>query len=54
MNKRLDKEQNVKIQYAIEGILFAAGEPVKAAKLASVLDTDIKKVSTIPKCAEYR
>ncbi len=29
------------IKYAIEGILFAAGEPVKAAKLAVVLDTDI-------------
>lgn len=28
------------IKYAIEGILFAAGEPVKAAKLAVVLDTD--------------
>ena len=25
------------IKYAIEGILFAAGEPVKAAKLAVVL-----------------
>ena len=29
------------IKYAIEGILFAAGEPVKASKLAVVLDTDI-------------
>ena len=28
------------IMYAIEGILFAAGEPVKAAKLAVVLDVD--------------
>ena len=26
------------LKYAIEGILFAAGEPVKAAKLAAVLD----------------
>lgn len=32
------------IKYAIEGILFAAGEPVKAAKLAVVLDTDINEV----------
>lgn len=34
------------IKYAIEGILFAAGEPVKASKLAVVLDVsldDIKK-----------
>ena len=34
----------VNIKYAIEGILFAAGEPVKAAKLAVVLDTDIDTV----------
>ena len=34
----------VNIKYAIEGILFAAGEPVKAAKLAVVLDTDIETV----------
>ncbi|MCI9084963.1 MAG: SMC-Scp complex subunit ScpB [Clostridia bacterium] len=32
------------IKYAIEGILFAAGEPVKAAKLAVVLDTDTDTV----------
>lgn len=35
----------VNIKYAIEGILFAAGEPVKAAKLAVVLDTDIDTVN---------
>ena len=29
------------IKYAIEGILFAAGEPVKAAKLAVVLDCSL-------------
>ena len=29
---------SVNIECAIEGILFAAGEPVKAAKLAAVLD----------------
>lgn len=34
----------INIKYAIEGILFAAGEPVKAAKLAVVLDTDIDTV----------
>lgn len=33
------------LKYAIEGILFAAGEPVKAAKLAVVLDTSIEKVN---------
>ena len=34
----------VNIKYAIEGILFAAGEPVKASKLAVVLDSDIDTV----------
>lgn len=33
------------IKYAIEGILFAAGEPVKAAKLAVVLETDVETVN---------
>ncbi len=33
------------IKYAIEGILFAAGEPVKASKLAVVLETDIDAVT---------
>lgn len=33
------------IKYAIEGILFAAGEPVKAAKLAAVLDRSIEDVN---------
>ena len=32
------------IKYAIEGILFAAGEPVKAARLAAVLDITIDEV----------
>lgn len=32
------------IKYAIEGILFAAGEPVKASKLAVVLETEIDKI----------
>lgn len=32
------------IKYAIEGILFAAGEPVKAAKLAVVLDKPVKEI----------
>lgn len=37
------------IKYAIEGILFAAGEPVKAAKLAVVLE---KSVDEIEKAVE--
>ena len=32
------------IKYAIEGILFAAGEPVRAAKLAAVLDSSVEKI----------
>lgn len=32
------------LKYAIEGILFAAGEPVKAAKLAAVLECGIEDV----------
>lgn len=32
------------LKYAIEGILFAAGEPVKTARLALVLDIDIEAV----------
>ena len=33
------------IKYAIEGILFAAGEPVKASKLAVVLETNVETVN---------
>ncbi len=36
--------ENKNIRCAIEGILFAAGEPVKAAKIAAVLETDIDTV----------
>ena len=36
--------QMSKLKYAVEGILFAAGEPVKSAQLAAALDTDIKKI----------
>lgn len=42
-----------KIPYAIEGILFAAGEPVKAAKLAAVLDIDIDAVNEAVKLLKY-
>lgn len=40
---------NVNIECAIEGILFAAGEPVKCAKLATVLEVDIKEVEDAAK-----
>ncbi len=33
-----------KLKYAIEGILFAAGEPVKAVRLAVALETEIDSV----------
>lgn len=33
------------LKYAIEGILFAAGEPVKASKLAVVLETEIDNIT---------
>lgn len=42
-----------KIPYAIEGILFAAGEPVKAAKLAAVLETDLDTVIEAVKLLKY-
>ena len=38
-----------KTPYAIEGILFAAGEPVKAAKLAVVLDVSFEEVQNAVK-----
>lgn len=37
------------IECAIEGILFAAGEPVKCAKLASVLEVSIEEVESAAK-----
>ncbi len=40
---------NVNIECAIEGILFAAGEPVKSAKLAIVLDTSVAEVKNAVK-----
>lgn len=41
------------IQYAVEGILFAAGESVKASKLAVVLDTDIDTINEAVKLLKY-
>lgn len=45
--------EKINIQYAIEGILFAAGEPVKAAKLAAVLDTDLETVTEAVRLLKY-
>ncbi len=45
--------EKINIQCAIEGILFAAGEPVKAAKLAAVLNTDIETVTEAVKLLKY-
>ncbi len=45
--------ENKNIQCAIEGILFAAGEPVKTAKLAAVLETDIETVEEAVKVLKY-
>lgn len=42
-----------KIAYAIEGILFAAGEPVKTAKLAAVLETETEAVEEAIKLLKY-
>ena len=46
----MDKD---KIPYAIEGILFAAGEPVKTAKLAAVLEIDIQAVDEAVRILKY-
>lgn len=50
----LEKPDNFKITCAIEGILFAAGEPVKAAKLASVLEADIEEINEAVKLLKYQ
>lgn len=42
-----------KIPYAIEGILFAAGEPVKTAKLAAVLEIETEAVEEAVKLLRY-
>ncbi len=44
---------NLNLQYAIEGILFAAGEPVKAAKLAVVLDVSVDEITEAAKLLKY-
>ena len=42
-----------KIPYAIEGILFAAGEPVKTAKLAAVLEIEMEAVEEAISLLKY-
>ncbi len=44
---------NDKIPYAIEGILFAAGEPVKTAKLAAVLEIETSAVEEAVRLLKY-
>ena len=44
---------NDKIPYAIEGILFAAGEPVKKAKLAAVLEIETTAVEEAVRLLKY-
>ena len=41
--------ENVNIEYAIEGILFAAGEPVKSSKLAAVLESTVEEIDKAAK-----
>ncbi len=45
--------EKVNIPYAIEGILFAAGEPVKAAKLAAVLEVTVEEVEEAAKLLSH-
>lgn len=41
----MENKDTINLMYAIEGILFAAGEPVKASKLASVLEAELDDVN---------
>lgn len=41
--------ENVNIECAIEGILFAAGEPVKSSKLAAVLESTVEEIDKAAK-----
>ncbi len=41
--------ENVNIECAIEGILFAAGEPVKSSKLAAVLESTVEEIDMAAK-----
>ena len=50
----MEKIENVKLPCAIEGILFAAGEPVKAAKLAAVLEKDIDEITEAVRLLKYQ
>lgn len=43
-----------RIPYAVEGILFAAGEPVRASKLAAVLEVDPDEVCEAVKQLKYQ
>ena len=43
-----------RIPYAVEGILFAAGEPVRASKLAAVLEVDVDAVRQAVRQLKYQ
>lgn len=45
--------KDINLQYAIEGILFAAGEPVKASKLAAVLEVSVDMVNEAVKMLRH-
>lgn len=46
--------EKVNIECAVEGILFAAGEPVKAAKLASVLEVSTAEITRAAEALKTR
>lgn len=50
----MEKLENVKLPCAIEGILFAAGEPVKAAKLAAVLEVGLEEITEAVRLLKYQ
>lgn len=41
------------LQYIIESILFAYGEPIKAAKLAAVLNTGVEQIEEAVRLLQY-
>ena len=50
----MEKLENVKLPCAVEGILFAAGEPVKAAKLAAVLEVGLEEITEAVRLLKYQ
>lgn len=54
VTKELDKSESLKIPFAVEGILFAAGEPVRAAKLAAVLEVELEEINEAVRLLKYQ